>query len=70
MSECKVATGGQITMLYNGLYLVALGTGGIKVALPVLGLISLMKKIPRRHLNYQAFSTGSYSVIGALSYAP
>ncbi|KAM7266602.1 hypothetical protein ACFE04_004499 [Oxalis oulophora] len=34
---CEKATTGQVAILYVGLYLVALGTGGLKAALPSLG---------------------------------
>ncbi|CAI0558500.1 unnamed protein product [Linum tenue] len=36
-SQCEAATGGQSAMLYIGLYLIALGTSGVKAALPSLG---------------------------------
>ncbi|XP_022951878.1 protein NRT1/ PTR FAMILY 4.5-like [Cucurbita moschata] len=36
-SECKAANGGQEAILYVGIYLIALGASGVKVALPALG---------------------------------
>lgn len=36
-SHCESATKSQEAILFTGLYLVALGTGGIKAALPSLG---------------------------------
>lgn len=37
MVECESASGKQEAILFTGLYLVAVGTGGIKAALPSLG---------------------------------
>ncbi|BAT77815.1 Protein NRT1/ PTR FAMILY 4.5 [Vigna angularis] len=70
MSECKVATGGQIAMLYSGLYLVALGTGGIKAALPALGADQFDEKDPKEasqlssFFNWFLFSLTIGSIIG------
>ncbi|KAG7020549.1 Protein NRT1/ PTR FAMILY 4.5, partial [Cucurbita argyrosperma subsp. argyrosperma] len=36
-TECKAANGGQEAILYVGIYLIALGASGVKVALPALG---------------------------------
>lgn len=35
--ECEAADGGQEAILYLGIYLIALGTSGVKSALPALG---------------------------------
>ncbi|KAL5705071.1 hypothetical protein ACHQM5_023417 [Ranunculus cassubicifolius] len=37
MNQCESASDGQVAILLSGLYLVALGTGGIKAGLPSLG---------------------------------
>eukprot|EP01018_Ginkgo_biloba_P013867 Gb_10295 [translate_table: standard] len=36
-NNCQHVTGGKAAMLFMGLYLIALGTGGVKAALPSLG---------------------------------
>ncbi|KAF1865197.1 hypothetical protein Lal_00004571 [Lupinus albus] len=59
ISQCKSTTVGQTAILYSGIYLVALGTGGTKAALPALGADQFDAKNAKRQLNYQAFSTGS-----------
>lgn len=37
MDKCEAADSGQAAVLFIGLYLVALGTGGVKAGLPALG---------------------------------
>ncbi|KAK2660408.1 hypothetical protein Ddye_006941 [Dipteronia dyeriana] len=37
MSQCEAADSYQTAMLFAGLYLIAIGTGGVKAALPALG---------------------------------
>jgi len=70
MNECKAATGGQVAMLYSGLYLVALGTGGIKAALPALGADQFDEKDPKEapklssFFNWFLFSLTIGSIIG------
>ncbi|KAE9603589.1 putative proton-dependent oligopeptide transporter family, major facilitator superfamily [Lupinus albus] len=69
-SECKVATSGQAAILYSGLYLVALGTGGIKAALPALGADQFDDKNPKEaaqlssFFNWFLFSLTFGSIIG------
>ncbi|KAL2346373.1 hypothetical protein Fmac_000373 [Flemingia macrophylla] len=55
MSECEAATGGQAAILYTGLYLVALGTGGIKAALPALGADQFDEKDPKEAAQLSSF---------------
>ncbi|KAL9312974.1 hypothetical protein ACSQ67_018426 [Phaseolus vulgaris] len=70
ISECKAATGGQAAMLYSGLYLVALGSGGIKAALPALGADQFDEKDPKEatqlssFFNWFLFSLTIGSIIG------
>ncbi|CAJ1973358.1 unnamed protein product [Sphenostylis stenocarpa] len=70
MSECRAATGGEAAMLYTGLYLVALGTGGIKAALPALGADQFDEKDPKEaaqlssFFNWFLFSLTVGSIIG------
>ena len=70
MSECKAPTGGQAAMLYSGLYLIALGTGGIKAALPALGADQFDQKDPKEatqlssFFNWFLFSLTIGSIIG------
>ncbi|KAK1394532.1 hypothetical protein POM88_013588 [Heracleum sosnowskyi] len=37
MNQCESSDSGQVAMLYIGLYLAAIGTGGLKAAAPLLG---------------------------------
>ncbi|WOG99010.1 hypothetical protein DCAR_0418356 [Daucus carota subsp. sativus] len=68
MNKCEKADDGQVLMLYAGLYLVALGVGGIKAAVPSLGADQFDEKDPEeaRHIptyfNWYFFSF----VIGAM----
>lgn len=55
MSQCKAATGGQAAILYTGLYLVALGTSGIKAALPALGADQFDDKNPKEAAKLSSF---------------
>ncbi|XP_059071500.1 protein NRT1/ PTR FAMILY 4.5-like [Cryptomeria japonica] len=45
--NCKHVGGGNAALLYMGLYLIALGTGGVKAALPSLGANQFDEKDPR-----------------------
>ncbi|XP_027356961.1 protein NRT1/ PTR FAMILY 4.5-like [Abrus precatorius] len=70
MSQCKAAEGGQAAVLYIGLYLVALGTGGIKAALPALGADQFDDKDPKEaaqlssFFNWFLFSLTMGSIVG------
>lgn len=55
MSQCKPATGGQAAILYTGLYLVALGTSGVKAALPALGADQFDDKNPKEASQLSSF---------------
>ncbi|TKY75108.1 NRT1/ PTR FAMILY 4.6 [Spatholobus suberectus] len=55
MSQCKAASGGQAAILYTGLYLVALGTSGIKAALPALGADQFDEKDPKEAAQLSSF---------------
>ncbi|KAL8130887.1 hypothetical protein AgCh_006987 [Apium graveolens] len=68
MNKCEKADDGQVLMLYTGLYLVALGVGGIKAAVPSLGADQYDEKVPEEavhiptYFNWYFFSF----VIGAM----
>lgn len=47
MSKCEMANSSQVVMLYAGLYLFALGTGGVKAALPSLGADQFDERNPK-----------------------
>ncbi|XP_019437996.1 PREDICTED: protein NRT1/ PTR FAMILY 4.5-like [Lupinus angustifolius] len=70
ISQCKSTTVGQAAILYSGLYLVALGTGGIKAALPALGADQFDAKNPKEatqlssFFNWFLFSLTIGSIIG------
>ena len=55
MSHCEAATGGQVAILYAGLYLVALGTSGVKAALPALGADQFDEKDPKEAAQLSSF---------------
>ncbi|XP_077233105.1 protein NRT1/ PTR FAMILY 4.5-like [Tasmannia lanceolata] len=46
-NHCDVATVGQSAILYSGLYLVALGTSGVKAGLPSLGADQFDERDPK-----------------------
>ncbi|KAF9611411.1 hypothetical protein IFM89_032080 [Coptis chinensis] len=46
-SQCEAADYGQVAVLLSGLYLVALGTGGVKAGLPSLGADQFDEKDPK-----------------------
>nr|CAN78279.1 hypothetical protein VITISV_021648 [Vitis vinifera] len=47
MDQCEAADSGQVAILFTGLYLVALGTSGVKAALPALGADQFDEKDPK-----------------------
>ncbi|KAJ1387931.1 Proton-dependent oligopeptide transporter family [Sesbania bispinosa] len=55
MNQCKAVTGGQAAILYAGLYLIALGTGGVKAALPALGADQFDDKVPKEKAQLSSF---------------
>ncbi|KAL1309532.1 hypothetical protein HN51_052235 [Arachis hypogaea] len=55
MSHCDAATDGQVAILYTGLYLIALGTGGVKAALPALGADQFDEKDPKEAPQMSSF---------------
>ncbi|CAL0314816.1 unnamed protein product [Lupinus luteus] len=55
ISQCKSTTVGQAAILYSGLYLVALGTGGIKATLPALGADQFDAKNPKEATQLSSF---------------
>lgn len=46
--HCEAADRGQLALLYTGLYLIALGTSGVKSALPALGADQFDKNDPKQ----------------------
>lgn len=70
MDQCKAATGGEAAILYTGLYLVALGTGGVKAALPALGADQFDAKDPKEaaqlssFFNWFLFSLTTGAIVG------
>ncbi|KAL1821921.1 hypothetical protein ACET3Z_016790 [Daucus carota] len=70
MNKCEKADDGQTLMLYSGLYLVALGAGGIKAAVPSLGADQFDEKIPEEavhiptYFNWYFFSFVIGAIIG------
>ncbi|XP_039066960.1 protein NRT1/ PTR FAMILY 4.5-like isoform X1 [Hibiscus syriacus] len=67
---CEAANSGQEAILYTGLYLVALGTSGVKAALPLLGADQFDGKDPKEALqlssyfNWYTFSQTCGSITG------
>lgn len=47
MNQCESANKGQLAILYVGLYLVAIGTSGVKAAAPPLGADQYDEKDPK-----------------------
>lgn len=70
MNQCESATKGQSAMLFTGIYLVAIGTGGIKAALPSLGADQFDSNDPKdaakqsSFFNWFLLSLVSGSIIG------
>ncbi|PIN10684.1 H+/oligopeptide symporter [Handroanthus impetiginosus] len=69
-SHCEPATSSQEAMLFTGLYLVALGTGGIKAALPSLGADQFDERDPKEatalssYFNWYMFSLTLGAMLG------
>ncbi|XP_050211851.1 protein NRT1/ PTR FAMILY 4.5-like [Mercurialis annua] len=69
-NQCESATGSQEAFLMVGLYLVALGTGGIKASLPSLGADQFDQNDPKEaaqlssFFNWFLFSLTSGSIFG------
>ncbi|XVF63970.1 hypothetical protein PTKIN_Ptkin09bG0129400 [Pterospermum kingtungense] len=69
-NQCEAANTGQAAILYTGLYLVALGSGGIKGALPLLGADQFDSKDPKEaaqlssYFNWFVFSLTGGSIAG------
>ncbi|KAK8642491.1 hypothetical protein V6N13_011833 [Hibiscus sabdariffa] len=67
---CEAASSGQETILYTGLYLVALGTSGVKAALPLLGADQFDGKDPKEavqlssYFNWYTFSQMCGAITG------
>ncbi|XP_031405520.1 protein NRT1/ PTR FAMILY 4.5-like [Punica granatum] len=55
MNQCETASGSQLAIFYSGLYLVALGTSGIKAALPALGADQFDERDPREKAKLSSF---------------
>jgi peptide/histidine transporter 3/4 len=70
MNQCEAATGSHAAILYTGLYLVALGTSGVKAALPALGADQFDDKDPKEasklssFFNWFLFSLTSGAILG------
>ncbi|TYJ35088.1 hypothetical protein E1A91_A05G213000v1 [Gossypium mustelinum] len=68
--QCEAANTGQATILYTGLYLIALGTSGVKAALPLLGADQFDSKDPKEAVqlssffNWFMFSLTGGSIVG------
>ncbi|XP_011649593.2 protein NRT1/ PTR FAMILY 4.5 [Cucumis sativus] len=69
-SECEAAGSSQEAFLYTGLYLIALGTSGVKAALPALGADQFDDKDPSEagkvssFFNWFLFSLTIGSIVG------
>ncbi|KAK9164366.1 hypothetical protein Syun_005268 [Stephania yunnanensis] len=70
--QCESAHPGQVAVLFLGLYLVAIGTGGVKAALPSLGADQFDEKDPKEaaslssFFNWFLFSLTIGSVVGVI----
>ncbi|KAF9610863.1 hypothetical protein IFM89_025325 [Coptis chinensis] len=71
-SQCEAADYGQVAVLLSGLYLVALGTGGVKAGLPSLGADQFDEKDPKEtgllssFFNWLLFSLTIGATIGVI----
>ncbi|XP_057975386.1 protein NRT1/ PTR FAMILY 4.5-like [Malania oleifera] len=54
-NQCEAATGTQVAILFASLYLAAMGTGGIKAALPSLGADQFDEKNPEERALLSSF---------------
>ncbi|KDP38408.1 hypothetical protein JCGZ_04333 [Jatropha curcas] len=72
-NQCEAATGGQEAVLFTGLYLLALGTSGVKAGLPSLGADHFDEKDPKEaaqlssFFNWFLFSLTIGNIIGVTS---
>lgn len=70
LNQCEKADGGQVAMLYTGLYLVALGGGGMKAAVPTFGADQYDERDPEEaakiptYFNWLFFSLVSGALLG------
>ncbi|KAF2309896.1 hypothetical protein GH714_005535 [Hevea brasiliensis] len=55
MNQCEAANVSQEAILFTGLYLVALGTGGVKSALPAMGADQFDEKDPNEAVHLSSF---------------
>ncbi|CAN6722133.1 unnamed protein product [Malus baccata var. baccata] len=55
MYQCEAPNTSQLVMLYTGLYLMALGTSGVKAALPALGADQYDEKDPKGAAQLSSF---------------
>ncbi|KAM6544145.1 hypothetical protein CsatB_008592 [Cannabis sativa] len=65
--QCEGASAGEAAILYTGLYLMALGTGGVKAALPALGADQFDPKKAKQlssYFNWFIFSLTIGSILG------
>ncbi|KAJ8771574.1 hypothetical protein K2173_026751 [Erythroxylum novogranatense] len=68
--QCEAANETQVAVLFTGLYLMALGTGGLKAAMPSLGADQFNEKDPKeafklsRYFNWLLFSITAGAIIG------
>lgn len=53
--QCDTASTPQVALLFSGLYLVALGTGGVKAALPALGADQFDERDPKEAMYLSSF---------------
>lgn len=55
MSQCEPADSSQQAILFAGIYLVALGSGGVKAALPSLGADQFDERDPKEAASLSSF---------------
>lgn len=53
--QCEAPTTGQVAFLYAGLFLIALGTSGVKAALPALGADQFDANDPKESTKLSSF---------------
>ncbi|XXG49197.1 hypothetical protein AAC387_Pa02g3446 [Persea americana] len=53
--QCDTASTPQVALLFSGLYLIALGTGGVKAALPALGADQFDERDPKEAMHLSSF---------------
>lgn len=70
MNQCESSDSGQTAMLYIGLYLIAIGTGGLKAAVPSLGADQFDEEDPEEaeslsvYFNWLLFAIVTGSIVG------